>query len=130
MKNLRNQNRKTEYPIRSLHDFLLDVENELKKFRSVSILGVIASMFILLDLGRFIFVLLHISGNIPRMPPNYPGGPTLLFDLALTILALACLLYSLHALIGQNAFLRRWGEKFEEVRALEQKLLEGTDEKK
>ena len=130
MKNLGNQSQETEYPIRSLHDFLLDVENELKKFRSVSILGIIASIFILLDLGRFIFVLLHVSGRIPRMPPNYPGGPTLLFDLALTILALACLLYSLYALVGQNAFLRRWGERFEEVRALEQKLLEGTDKKK
>ena len=130
MKNLRDQNQETERPIRSMHDFLLDVEKELKKFRIFSILGAIASVFILLVLGRFIFVLLHVSGTIPRMPPNYPGGPTLLFDLALTILALACLFYSLHALIGQNAFLRRWGERFEEVRALEQKLLEEIDKKK
>jgi len=130
VKNLGNQNKETEYPIRSLHDFLLDVEKELKKFRIFSILGAIASVFILLVLGRFIFVLLHITGNIPRMPPKYPGGPTLGLDLALNILALACLFYSLYTLMGQNAFLRRWGKRFEEVRALEQKLLEGIDEKK
>jgi len=129
VKSLRNQSKETEYPIRSLHDFLLDVEKELKKFRIFSILGAIASVFILLVLGRFVFVLLNITGNIPRMPARYPGGPTLLLDLALTILALACLFYSLYTLIGQNAFLRRWGERFEEVRALEQKLLEGKDEK-
>ena len=129
MNDLRNQSKETEYPIRSLHDFLLDVEKELKKFRIFSILGAIGSVFILLVLGRFIFVLLNITGNIPRMPSKYPGGPTLLLDLVLTILALACLFYSLYTLIGQNAFLRRWGERFEEVRALEQKLLEGKDEK-
>jgi len=130
VKNLGNQSKETEYPIRSLHDFLLDVEKELKKFRIFSILGAIASVFILLVLGRFIFVLLHITGNIPRMAPKYPGGPTLGLDLALNILALACLFYSLYTLMGQNAFLRRWGKRFEEVRALEQKLLEGIDEKK
>jgi len=130
VKNLRNQNQEAEHPVRSLHDFLLDVEKELKKFRIFSILGAIASVFILLVLGRFIFVLLHITGNIPRMPAKYPGGPTLLFDLALNILALACLFYSLYTLMGQNSFLRRWGKRFEEVRALEQKLLEGKDEKK
>jgi len=130
VKNLGNQNRETKYPIRSLHDFLLDVEKELRKFRIFSILGAIASVFVLLVLGRFIFVLLIITGNIPRMLPKYPGGLTLGLDLALTIVALACLFYSLYTLMGQNAFLRRWGERFEEIRALEQKLLEGTDEKK
>jgi hypothetical protein len=129
-KNLGSRNRETEYPIRSLHDFLLDVENELKKSRRVSALGAVASILILSVLGRFIFVLLNISGNIPNMPPKYPGGLMLLFDLVLIILASACLFYSFQALMGQNAFLRRWGERFEEVRALEHKLLEERDEKR
>jgi len=120
---LSNREPEPQYPIRSLHDFLADVERELIKFRRMSILGAIASLIIIVTLGRFIFVLFHFSGRIPRMPPIYPGQMFPL-DLILTILALACLLYSIYALLGQSAFLKRWDKRFKEIHTLEQKLLE------
>jgi hypothetical protein len=121
---LGNEKPESEYPIRSLHDFLLDVEKELKKFRRMSIIGAIASLFILIILGRFIHI--RFLFTFPIVRPGIIKG-MLLFDLILIILALACLFYSIYALLGQNAFLKRWGERFKKLHTLEQRLL---DEKK
>ena len=122
-----NEKPESEYPIRSLHDFLLDVEKELKKFRRMSIIGAIASLFILIILGRFIHIRFLLASPIIR--PGIIKG-MLLFDLILIVLALTCLFYSIYALLGQNAFLKRWGERFKKLHTLEQKLLNEKKETK
>ena len=116
-----NEEPESPHPIRSLHEFLSDVEKELKKFRRMSILGAIAAAFILIVLGRFTLILFQFSPHIPR--------GAFLVDLIIIILALAFLFYSIYALLGQNAFLKRWGKRFKQLQTLEQKLLEEKAEK-
>ena len=121
---LGNKEPESQYPVKSLHEFLFDVERELKRFRRIAVLGVIAASFILLVLGRFIFFLFYFYG-IPREGILRGGIPfPFLSDLILVVLALGFLSYSLYALFGQSAFFKRWGKRFEQLHTLEQKLLE------
>ena len=107
-----------QYPIRTLHDFLFDVQDELRRLRKVSILGIIASLTILFVLVRFTYFLanFNILGHITRR--------VLFFEFVFIILAIACIVYSLYTLISQHSFFKRWGNRFEQLNALEQMLLE------
>ena len=105
------------YPVESIHNFLLEVEKELRRLRIASLIGMIALLLILLSLIRFAVRLIE-----PAPPPPRP-----LVGLAIDtiILALAALsvCYSAYALYRQNRFFRRWGRRFELLREVEQKLL-------
>jgi Ni/Fe-hydrogenase subunit HybB-like protein len=111
----------SQYPMGSLHDFLYDVEKELKRFRRISIIGIVTSLFIIVALGRFVYIRFPPPG--PFIAPHF-FMDMLLFDLVIVILALTCIFYSIYALVAQNAFLKRWGERFKRLQALEQKLIE------
>jgi len=119
---LGNEEPESPHPIKALHDFLFDVEKELKKFRRMSIIGVMASVFMILVVGRFIFFLFYFSPRLPR-------GPIFYFDLILIILALAFLFYSIYTLFSQSAFFKKWGKRFQQIQTLEQTLLEEKEEK-
>jgi len=91
------------------------VEEELGRLRTVSTLGIISSLIILSALGRFTYFLFSFSRQIRR--------GIFLLDLVFILLAVACLFYSLYALMGQGSFFRRWGRRFEQLHTLENELL-------
>ena len=126
-RNLGKKETETEpsYPIKSFHEFLLDVENELQKFRRVALIGIAASLFILVIFIRFIYFRFLFFPPILR--PRLTRG-ILLFDSILIIIALACLFYSIYALAGQNTFFRKWEKRFNQLHTLEEKLLKEQEE--
>ena len=113
------------YPIKSFHEFLLDVENELKKYRQVALIGIGACLFILVIFIRFIYIRFLFFPPILR--PRLTRG-ILLFDSILIIIALACLFYSIYVLVGQNTFFRKWENRFTQLHAIEEKLLKEQEE--
>jgi len=115
------ENNETEYPIRSVHNFLLDVERELDRLRTASLIGVFAIVLILISLVRFAARLIEFN----RMFPHPRMGITV--DGALLVLATLSLLYSAYALYGQNKFFRKWGRRFELLEGVERRLLNGKN---
>jgi len=105
------------YPVRSIHSFLLDVQNELERLRIASLIGVVACVLILLSLIRFALRLIEFSMVFPRARIGVTIDGTLL------VLATLSLIYSVYALYRQNGFFRKWGRRFELLEGVEQKLL-------
>jgi len=129
--------KKDEYPVASLHQFLEEASKEFRRFRFQAKVNLIGSIILLLLLSRFLlFAFMHF-GPQPfiheqpygqGLPPPQPAPRLFLPDFFLLIAALAAVLWSLYVWIKQRKFVSRWGDRFQKLDALERKLL--PDEEK
>jgi len=106
------------YLVRSLHDFLSELDKEWVKFRTGSLIGMIASGVLLLVFlnPRFLFLV--------RAPPRWT-----LVDLILLLFIAAFLIYSIYALFAQYQFFNRWERRIGLLLHLEEELLSKKLEK-
>ena len=127
-RSLNEEKPETDYPVESIHSFFLDVERELGRFRTASLIGVIAWVLVLLVLIRFAVHLAQMSEFTGVFPPvGFTGffPPIgLAFDTVLFALATPSLCYSAYILYAQHRFFQRWSRRFELLDQVEQKLLE------
>ena len=103
-----------KYPLRSLHDFLSELDKEWDKFRTGSLIGVIVSSALLLF---SIFSLLAALRN--RAPLTF------LFK----IVIIASLVYTVSALLAQHRFFKRWERRIGLLLHLEEKIISEELEK-
>ena len=96
------------YPVRSLHDFLSELDEEWNKFRTGSLVGVIVS-----------FVLLVFSGLV--LLGALAQGRVLEFLFMVVIVVF--LGYTVYALYAQHRFFRRWERRIGLLLHLEESLL-------
>ena len=108
-----------DYPVESIHNFFLDVERELGRVRTASLIGVIAWVLVLLVLIRFAVHLRQMS----ELAGFFPSVGQV-FDAVLFALATPSLCYSAYMLYAQQRFFQRWSQRFELLDQVEQKLLE------
>jgi len=128
--------KKDEYPVASLHQFLEEASKEFRRFRFQAKVNLIGSIILLLLLSRFLLFAFGHFGPQPFIheeqygqglsPPKLPPRP-FLPDFFLLIAALAAVLWSLYVWIKQRKFVSRWGDRFEKLDALERKLLPDED---
>ena len=128
--------KKDEYPVASLHQFLEEAWKEFRRFRFQAKVNLIGSIILLLLLSRFLLFAFGHFGPQPFIheeqygqglsPPKLPPRP-FLPDFFLLIAALAAVLWSLYVWIKQRKFVSRWGDRFEKLNALERKLLPDED---
>lgn len=123
--------KKDEYPVTSLHDFLEEASEEFRRFRFQAKVNLVGSIVLLLLLSRFLlFAFGHFGPQpfmheqsygqgMPRPPPQRPFLP----DFFLLIAALVAVLWSLYVWVKQRKFVSRWGDRFEKLGELEKKLL-------
>lgn len=98
------------YLVRSLHDFLSELDKEWVKFRTGSLIGMIASGVLLVFLvPRLLLVI-----RVPRW--NF-------IDIAFLIFIMAFLIYSIYALFAQYQFFNRWERRVGLLLHLEEDLL-------
>ena len=122
--------KKDEYPLATLHQFLQEASTEFSRFRLQAKVNLIGSIILLLFLSRF---LIFAFGNYGPPPFNMrPFDREFRFDFEiadwfLLIASLAAVLWSLNVWIKQRKFVSRWGERFEKLDTLEKKFL--SDEK-
>ncbi len=83
----------TTYPVRSLHDFLSELDLEWTRFRTGSLIGFVVSCTLL------VFSFLSLLGALAR-------GRILEFSFMIAIAAF--LVYTSYALWAQHQFFRRW----------------------
>lgn len=96
-------------PLRTLHDFLFEIEREWGKFRTGSMLSIVSSLLIfLVFLPRFFLVTLR------------RGGP---FDKMFAVAIIAALLYNMYLAYGQHRFYSRWEKRLGLLLHLEEEIL-------
>ncbi len=99
------------YPVRSLHDFLFELEKEWSKFRNGTLIGLISSGIL------FIVVLWLILRN---RPIGLGLGP---FDYLFLLFAGVFLGYSVYAMYRQYRFFNTWERRIGLLLHLEEKIL-------
>ena len=97
------------YPVRSLHDFLYELDREWGKFRAGSLLGIIVSGSLL------VFFVAYLLPHALRRP----GFLDVLFLTCVIIL----LVYSLYAMLVQYRFFSRWERRMGLLLHLEEELM-------
>ena len=98
------------YPVRSLHDFLSELNEEWSKFRNGSILSMIASGAIL------VFLFLRYLRDI-RM------GTFGFIDAFFMIIVTTFLVYSIYVMMVQYRFYGKWERRIGLLMYLEKKIL-------
>jgi hypothetical protein len=105
------------YPVKSLHDFLFELDKEWSKFRNGTLIGLIST--------GVLFII--VVGIILRTRSLHLG----LIDFVLLIFAGILLGYSIYAMYAQYRFFSKWERRVGVLLRTEQEMLTGKlDDKK
>ena len=104
----------TQYPLRSLHDFLYELDKEWDRFRTGSLIGVIVSFLLLL--ASFLLLLAALREGA-------------VFAVIFMVLIVGALVYTVAALRAQYRFFRKWERRIGLLLHLEEKILSEELEK-
>jgi hypothetical protein len=115
-------NKDDHYPITTLHRFLEEASYEFKRFRLETKLSLIGSLVLFILIARFVTL---ISFAYWPWPLNISLQGPFIIDLILLTAALASVIASVDAMLKQRKFVSRWGERFEKLQTIENKLLSG-----
>jgi len=99
-----------QYPVKSLHDFLSELDKEWTKFRNGTLIGLVSS--------GILFILVVVLLLRTR---HYGLG---LFDFILLLIAGVFLGYSIYAMYSQYRFFSKWERRVGLLRHLEDQILE------
>ena len=110
-----------QYPVRSLHDFLFELDKEWTKFRNGTLIGLASSAVL------FLVVLFLILRD-----RHYGLG---WIGFVLLVIAAVILAYSVYAMVAQYRFLNKWERRIGlllhmEEEMLSEKLEESKDQTK
>ncbi len=97
------------YPIKSLHDFLFELDQEWTKFRNGALLALVSSGFL------FIIVIWLIL----RIRVYHLG----FIDLIIFIIAAIISAYSIYAMYSQYRFLSKWERRLGVLVQIEEQML-------
>lgn len=101
--------KETSLPLRTLHEFLLEIDREWGKFRTGSLLSIVISLLLfVIYIPRFFFVTLRRGGPLDK-----------LFAIAIIV----ALLYNAYLANDQHRFYRRWEKRMGLLLHLEEEIL-------
>ena len=104
------------YPLRSIHDFLSELNREWDKFRAGFLIGVITSGALLVFfVPRFLQMAIRQRAAV---------------DFIFLLIIVAFLIYSMYALFAQYRFFKRWERRVGLLLHLEEKLISEKIEEK
>jgi cobalamin biosynthesis protein CobD/CbiB len=108
---------KDPYPVATLHNFIEELSQEFRRLRIQATVVLIGGVFLLIFFVRL--VLLFYETARLRSAMSVP----LSVDVALLVIALAIVLWSLDFWRHQRKFVARWGKRFEKLEVIEDQLL-------
>jgi hypothetical protein len=103
-----------KYPLRSLHDFLSELNEEWDKFRTGSLIGVLVSSALLL------FSIVRLLAALRNRA---------FLDFVFMIVIIVSLVYTVYALLAQHRFFRKWERRIGLLLHLEEKIISEELEK-
>ena len=98
-----------KYPVRSLHDFLFELEKEWTKFRNGTLIGLASSIILFL-----VALLLVLRERFFHLG---------LVAFVLLVIALVILGYSIYAMVAQYRFLNKWERRIGLLVHMEEEML-------
>jgi len=117
------EERKEWYPLKSLHDFLSELDVEWERFRTASMMGMVISAALLVLLAyRFMIFLAMLKHKLKLFQ--------ILDDMVFLILVSIFVVYEIYLLLRQYKFFQRWERRIGLLIHLEEKLLEGYETSK
>ncbi len=105
-----NNRSEETYPVKSLHDFLFELDREWGKFRNGSLVALISSAIM------FVFVILLIL--VLRRLPHFGFG-----EFAFLLVVGALLGYSIYATYSQYRFFNKWERRIGLLMHIEDQLV-------
>jgi hypothetical protein len=104
-----NERKKQVLPIRTLHDFLFEIDKEWGRFRNGSFLNILTSLTIL-----FLFIPRFLTVTLRR------GGP---FDKLFVFGIIVALIYNIYLSYYQHNFYQKWEKRLGLLLHLEEQIL-------
>jgi cobalamin biosynthesis protein CobD/CbiB len=104
------------YPVATLHSFLEEVSQEFRRFRFQATVNLIGAIFLLIFFGRLSYILYETA------PLRGSMQVPLILDVTLLIVAFAVVAWSLDVWRHQRRFITRWGERFQNLKTVEDQL--------
>jgi hypothetical protein len=98
------------YPVKTLHEFLSELNREWSRFKRGSLISIFISTMLLI---AFVSVFTRLLGS----------GFVEITDVIFAILLMAFLLYSIRLMIVQYRFFRKWEYRMTRLFNLEEKLM-------
>jgi hypothetical protein len=105
------------YPIKSLHDFLFELDKEWSKFRNGSLITLISSSLMLLIVLWLIIVIRRVRGAAP-------------VEFIFLFAVIVFLGYSIYSMYKQYRFFNKWERRIGLLLHLEEEMLQGKLEEK
>ena len=113
----KDNNEEKVYPVKSLHDFLSELDKEWIKFRNGTLIGLASSGILFIVVVWLILRTRHFALGI--------------IGFVLSIIAAIILAYSIYAMYAQYRFLSRWERRIGLLLHMEEEMLsEKLDETK
>jgi membrane protein implicated in regulation of membrane protease activity len=102
------EKQETRYPLRSMHDFLYELDKEWDRFRTGSLIGLIVSGALLL------FSVFRVLSALRNRA---------VFELLFMLVVVAALVYTISALLAQHRFFKKWERRIGLLLHMEEKIL-------
>ncbi len=100
---------KEVYPVRTMHEFLYQVEHETNRFKRGAVISILISVFMLVLIAVVSYALI-------------PRGFAVSGVILIAVLA-SLLVYSIYLMSFQYRFFRRWEKRLNQLNELEAKLM-------
>jgi hypothetical protein len=110
-KEMGEEKTETAYPVKSLHDFLFELDMEWSKFRNGTLIGLISSGFLFVVVMWLILIIRRSDLGV---------GALLFLAVASVFLA-----YSIYAMYSQYRFFNKWERRIGLLLHLEEEILAG-----
>ncbi|MCW3996082.1 MAG: hypothetical protein NWE98_08055 [Candidatus Bathyarchaeota archaeon] len=98
------------YPVKTLHEFLYEIDRERSKFKRGALIGIFISSLLLIAL---VFVYIQLSKR----------GLVTASDIILAVILVSFLVYSLYLMAYQYRFFRKWEKRMTRLSRIEEELM-------
>ncbi len=105
-----------KYPVRTLHEFIYEINREWGRFKKGSLLSITISLILLVASSLLIAYILKRSMEVS--------------DVILLLLLVVFLVYNIYLMIHQFRFFRKWENRMKQLTVIEEKLMPETEENK
>jgi len=111
------------YPLKSLHDFLSELDEEWGKFRTASLIGIVTSGVLI------IFLIFRFLGLLWRIRNLGLRFIEVLDEFIFLVLVAVFVSYEIYLLLRQYKFFAKWERRIGLLLHLEERLMGKTEEK-
>ena len=115
---MKEKDESEQYPLKSLHQFLSELDKEWTKFRTASLIGIVSSGLLVVFLSMRILSIIYRVRTLGLRPIEA------LTEFSFLILIAIFVIYEIYLLLGQYRFFERWERRVGLLMHLEEELME------